>query len=249
MKTALVTGATRGIGRASALALGDAGWWVLATGRDAEAGEELAQELAGRHGGDFLAADLREDATPRRLVDELVDSRGRIDCLVNNAGVHFLSTIPEVDVDRYDELMAVNLRASFLLSRAAIPHMQGQDDGGVVINVSSEAGLSAVPEQAPYNISKAGLIMLTRSIAVDHADDGIRAISICPGTTRTPLVEQAIASAPDPEAHEQMLQETRPAGRLGRPEEIAEAVVFAASDRVTYMTGCEIVIDGGKNAT
>lgn len=249
MRTALITGATRGIGRASALALGDAGWWILATGRDAEAGEELTDELQDRNGGAFQAADLLEEGAPERLVEALVDARGQIDCLVNNAGIHFLATLPEVEPERYDELMALNLRAPFLLSRATIPHMKRQDDGGVIINVSSEAGLSAVAEQAPYNMSKAGLIMLSRSIAVDHASDGIRAISICPGTTRTPLVEQAIASAPDPEAHEQMLQDTRPAGRLGRSEEIAEAVVFAASDRVTYMTGCEIVIDGGKNAT
>lgn len=248
MKSALVTGATKGIGRATALALGDAGWWVLATGRDEDAGKALADELADRAGGDFFAADLRNDDAPRELIAHLVDATGRIDLLVNNAGIHFLDELPDVEPERFDGLMDINLRAPVMLVREAIPRMRDQG-GGVIVNVSSEAGLSAVAEQAPYNISKAALIMLTRSIAVDHADDGIRAISVCPGTTRTPLVEQAIASAPDPEAHERMLQESRPAGRLGRPDEIAEAIVFAASDRVPYMTGCELVIDGGKSAT
>lgn len=248
MRSAIVTGATRGIGRAAAVALGDDGWWVLATGRAREEGEEVAEALHERAGGLFLEADLREDGTEHHIVDRCVEETGRVDLLVNNAGIHFLAQVPDVEPAAFDELMAVNLRAPFLLSRAVIPHMKDQG-GGVIINVSSEAGLSAVPEQAPYNISKAALIMLTRSIAVDHAADGIRAVSICPGTTRTPLVEKAIASAPDPEAHEQMLQDTRPAGRLGRPEEIAEAIVFAASDRVAYMTGNEIVIDGGKSAT
>jgi NAD(P)-dependent dehydrogenase (short-subunit alcohol dehydrogenase family) len=106
----------------------------------------------------------------------------------------------------------------------------------------------AVPGQAAYNVTKAGLVMLTRSIAVDHAADGIRSVAICPGTTRTPLVERAIASAADPGAHERTLAETRPAGRLGTPEEIAAAIVFAASEQASFMTGTEIVVDGGYTA-
>jgi NAD(P)-dependent dehydrogenase (short-subunit alcohol dehydrogenase family) len=120
--------------------------------------------------------------------------------------------------------------------------------GGVVVNVSSEAGIVAVPNQIAYNVSKAALLMLTRSVAVDHADDGIRAVSICPGTTRTALVDEAIASASDPEAHERSLASARPAKRLGKPEEIAAAIVFAASDEVAYMTGSALVIDGGYTA-
>jgi NAD(P)-dependent dehydrogenase (short-subunit alcohol dehydrogenase family) len=124
----------------------------------------------------------------------------------------------------------------------------GAAGGGVVVNVSSEAGIAAVPEQVAYNVSKAALLMLTQSIAVDYADDGIRAVSICPGTTRTALVEEAIASAADPQAHESWLASARPAKRLGRPEEIAAAIVFAASDDAGYMTGSHLVIDGGYTA-
>ncbi len=118
----------------------------------------------------------------------------------------------------------------------------------MIVNVSSEAGLVAVPGQVSYNVTKAGLVMLTRCIAVDHASDGIRAVSICPGTTRTPLVDDAISRAADPAAHEARLASSRPAQRLGTPGEIAAAIVFAASDEASFMTGTEIVVDGGYTA-
>jgi NAD(P)-dependent dehydrogenase (short-subunit alcohol dehydrogenase family) len=247
MKTALVTGATSGIGRAAALALGDAGWWVLAGGRDPERGAEVAAELAKRAGGEFVATELADDGAAERLVDRAVDATGRLDLVVYSAGTHFLAVVEDTDAGDYDRLMAVNLRGAVLLARAAVPAMRASG-GGVMVNVSSEAGLVAVPGQVAYNISKAGLLMLTRSIAVDHAGDGIRAVSVCPGTTRTPLVERAIQSAPDPEAHERWLASSRPAGRLGVPEEIAATIVFAASDQASFITGSEIVVDGGYTA-
>jgi NAD(P)-dependent dehydrogenase (short-subunit alcohol dehydrogenase family) len=245
-KVAIVTGATTGIGRATALALGDAGFWVLVGGRDLERGRTVAAELQQRAGGDFLAGDLADEEMPERLVEQ-ARRAGRLGVVVNNAGIHFLATVADTGSEAYDELMATNLRAAVLLSRAAIPAMR-EAGGGVIVNVSSEAGVVAIPGQAAYNISKAGLLMLTKSIAVDHAADGIRAVSVCPGTTRTALVEAAIASAPDPDAHERWLAEARPAGRLGTPEEIAAAILFVVGDGAAYMTGSELVIDGGYTA-
>jgi NAD(P)-dependent dehydrogenase (short-subunit alcohol dehydrogenase family) len=245
-RVAIVTGATTGIGRAAALALGNAGWWVLAGGRDEERGRSVEEELERRSGGEFLAGDLTTEGIPEHLV-ERARAAGTLGVVVNNAGIHFLATVPDTSPDAYDELIATNLRAAVLLSRAAIPIMR-ESGGGVIVNVASEAGLVAVPGQAAYNISKAGLLMLTKSIAVDHAQDGIRAISICPGTTRTALVEAAIASAPDPAAHERWLATARPAGRLGTPEEIAAAILFVVGKGATYMTGSELVIDGGYTA-
>jgi NAD(P)-dependent dehydrogenase (short-subunit alcohol dehydrogenase family) len=247
MKTAIVTGATSGIGRAAAIALADDGYWVLATGRDEQRGEEVQQRIGERGKGAFLGEDLDEEGAPERIVEHAVSETGRLDVLVNNAGIHFLATIEETDPGRLDELMAVNLRAAMLLSRAAIPAMR-DSGGGVIVNVSSEAGVVAVPNQVAYNVSKAAMLMLTKSIAVDHADDGIRAVSICPGTTRTPLVEAAIRSAKDPEEHEKWLASSRPAKRLGAEEEMARTIVFVAGDAVPYMTGSEIVIDGGYTA-
>jgi NAD(P)-dependent dehydrogenase (short-subunit alcohol dehydrogenase family) len=244
MRSAIVTGATSGIGRAATMALAGAGWWVLASGRDGVRGEEVGRQLGDA--GEFVAGDLTEDGMPETLV-ERTGRRAPLGLLVNSAGTHFLATLSNTRPEQWDDLMALNLRAAALMARAALPSMQSAG-GGVVINVSSEAGIAAVPGQVAYNVSKAALLMLTQSIAVDYASDGIRAVSICPGTTRTPLVEEAIASAPDPRAHEQWLASARPAKRLGKPEEIAAAIVFAASDEASYMTGSHLVIDGGYTA-
>jgi NAD(P)-dependent dehydrogenase (short-subunit alcohol dehydrogenase family) len=245
MKTAIVTGATSGIGRAAALALRDAGVWVLAGGRDPERGKEVAAALGEQ--GAFYGADLTAPGVPEHLVQAALDHTGRLDVLVNNAGLYVLATTEETATEDLDRLMAVNLRAAMLLTRAAIPAMRDAG-GGVVINVASEAGLVAFPGQTAYNVSKAALVMLTKSVAVDHAADGIRAVSVCPGTTRTPLVEDAIANAADPAALEHRLTSVRPARRLGTAEEIAAAIVFAAGDAAGYMTGSELVIDGGYTA-
>lgn len=245
--TALVTGATSGIGRAAALALADGGWWVVATGRDADRGAQVGNALRRRDVGTFLACDLTDAGAAEALVGEVVAVRNGLGALVNNAGVHFLDTTETTSPDDYARLMDLNVRAAFDLCRAAIPVLRA-GGGGVIVNVASEAGLVAVPGQAAYNMSKAALIMLTRSLAADHARDGIRAVSVCPGTTRTPLVEQAIAGADDPPAHERALADTRPARRLGTVDEIAAAITFCCSDDVAFMTGSELVIDGGYTA-
>jgi NAD(P)-dependent dehydrogenase (short-subunit alcohol dehydrogenase family) len=243
-RTAVVTGATSGIGRAAASALAEAGWWVLANGRDEERGREVGADLGER--GEFAPGDLTTGGVPEALI-ERAERSAPLGLLVNCAGIHFLAELPDTEPEQWDELMALNVRAAAMMARAAIPAMRTAG-GGVIVNVSSEAGLVAVPGQVAYNVSKTALLMLTQSIAVDHAQDGIRAVSICPGTTRTALVEDAIASAPDPEAHDRWLASARPAKRLGRPEEIAAAIVFAASDEVSYMTGSHLVIDGGYTA-
>jgi NAD(P)-dependent dehydrogenase (short-subunit alcohol dehydrogenase family) len=245
VRVALVTGATSGIGRATAVALADAGWWVAAHGRDPARGREVADELQDR--GAFLAAELDAPGAPERLVDEVVEQRGGLDLLVNNAAVHTLGTAADLQAQDLDRLLALNVRAAVLLAGAAVRAMS-ERGGGVVVNVASEAGLVAIPGQVAYNVTKAALIMLGRSIAVDHAAAGIRAVSVCPGTTRTPLVDAAIAAAADPAAHERTLEQSRPLRRLGTPEEIAAAIVYAASPEAGFMTGSELVIDGGYTA-
>ena len=241
----LLTGGTRGIGAAALRVLVERDWYVVFTGRDEEAGKRLEADLANACW--FIPADLAAPHAAQRLVDGVLDGTGRLNALVNNAGVHTLGTTTETDDATWDALLAVNLRVPFLLARAAIPALVVAG-GGVVVNVASEAGLVAVPGQVAYNVSKAGLVMLTRSIAADHAADGVRAVSICPGTTATPLVRNAIAAAADPEAHERRLASSRPANRLGTPEEIAEAIAFAVDPAVRFMTGTELVIDGGYTA-
>jgi NAD(P)-dependent dehydrogenase (short-subunit alcohol dehydrogenase family) len=245
MSAALVTGATSGIGKAAAVALADAGWRVFGSGRDEARGGQLAGELGER--GEFLRADLSEPGAPRAVVESVIERGGSIDLLVNNAAVYSQATVAELSEDAYDELMALNLRAAVLLAGEAVRAMR-ERGGGTIVNVASEAGLVAVPGQVAYNVSKAALVMLTKAIAVDHAAEGIRAVTICPGTTRTPLVEAAIAGASDPAEHERLLQTRRPLGRLGRPEEIAAAIVFVSGEEAAFMTGTEVVVDGGYTA-
>ncbi len=245
VKTAIVTGATSGIGHAAAIALSRAGWSVMVTGRDEARARAVVESLEGE--GDFLAVDLDQPGSPERLVDRSLERWGRLDLLVNNAGIYSRGTVADISEADYDSLMNTNLRAAVLLAGAAVRVMRA-GEGGVIVNVSSEAGIVAVPGQVIYNVSKAGLIMLTKCIAVDHAKEGIRAVTVCPGTTWTPLVEEAIAGAPDPAEHERALASSRPANRLGRPEEIASAIVYAASEEASFLSGTEIVVDGGYTA-
>lgn len=244
MKSVIVTGATKGIGLAAARQLGEEGWWVLATGRDPVVGAELERDLQALNGGRFVELDLTAPGTPEALVEAAVEATGGLQGLVNNAGIHETNTVAEVHAEQYDRVMDVNLRAAVLLAAAAIPAMR-ESGGGSIVNVSSECGIIGFPDQVAYNISKAGLVMLTRSIAADHSREQIRAITVCPGTTRTSMVQGIIDGADDPDAVESALTD-RPVGRLGRPEELAEVIVFALSDRAPYMTGTEIVVDGGN---
>jgi NAD(P)-dependent dehydrogenase (short-subunit alcohol dehydrogenase family) len=246
VKAVLVTGATSGIGRAAAESLSQAGWWVMVAGRDAGRAADTVESLPGP--GAHVIADLAQDDAPAALVDATLEQAGRLDAIVNNAALHTQGTAAELRDSDLDTLLAVNLRAAIRLAAVAVRHMR-EAGGGVIVNVSSEAGLVAVPGQLAYNVTKAGLVMLTRCIAVDHAADGIRAVSVCPGTTRTPLVDAAIERAADPAAHEERLASSRPANRLGTPGEIAAAIVFAASEEASFMTGTEIVVDGGYTAT
>lgn len=247
MRAAIVTGATSGIGRAAALALADDGWWVLAGGRDPDRGDAVAGELGER--GEFVAVEVTDRDAPRELLERATAGGRSLGLLVNNAAGHFLGTLDELDDERYERLMAVNVTAPVRLAREAVRAMRSTGEGGVIVNVASEAGLYAIPGQLAYNVSKAALVMLGKAIAVDHARDGIRTVSICPGTTLTPLVERAIASAEDPVAHEHKLASSRPLGRLGTPEEVAAAIVFAASEKASFITGTELIVDGGFTAT
>jgi NAD(P)-dependent dehydrogenase (short-subunit alcohol dehydrogenase family) len=246
VKAVLVTGATSGIGRAAAESLSRAGWWVMVAGRDQQRAQETVEALAGP--GGHVIADLAQDDAPQTLVDTTLEQAGRLDALVNNAALYTQGTAAELEDGDLDTMLTVNLRAAIRLAALGVRHMR-ETGGGVIVNISSEAGLVAVPGQLVYNVTKAGLVMLTRCIAVDHAADGIRAVSVCPGTTRTPLVDEAIERAADPVAHEERLAACRPAKRLGTPGEIAAAIVFAVSEEASFMTGTEIVVDGGYTAT
>jgi len=174
----------------------------------------------------------------------VIETYGKIDILVNNAGLYGHGDSINTDEEQWDKIMAVNLRAAFLCCKHCIPEMI-ESGGGVVINVSSEAGIVAIKNQVAYNVSKAGLISLTKSVAVDFASQNIRANCICPGTTETPLAVSDLAKQADPEKARRDLEKVRPANRLGKPEEIAYGILYLASDESSYATGAILSIDGG----
>lgn len=243
-KTALVTGAASGMGRAIARLFAAQGAKVAAVDRDQENGREtvrLIQEAGGEAA--FVYADLCSEDDVRAAVEETVRRYGRLDVLVNNAGIVVMGGATHTSLEDWDRVQAVNLRGAFLCAKHAIPHMQRQG-GGAIVSVASIGGLVAVPVHAAYNAAKSGLIGLTRQIAVDYGPDNIRANVVCPTATDTPLIRKAGANDQSLKALAQM----HPLRRLSRPEDIAYAALFLASDEAQCITGAVLPVDAGWTA-
>lgn len=245
---ALVTGASRGIGRAAAEAFAREGAKVALVSNDPERGQDAARAIAATGGmAQFFAADVASEADVRRTVEAVVAQWGRVDILVNNAGIYLQGDVTQTTLEDWNRIMTTNLTSAFLFTRYAVPEMI-RTGGGVIINVASEAGLVGIRGQVVYNVSKAAMIALTRSCAVDHAAQRIRVNCVCPGTTDTPLVQEAVGRASDPAAARRNLEQVRPANRLGTSEEIASAILYLASAEAAYATGAVLSVDGGYTA-
>jgi meso-butanediol dehydrogenase/(S,S)-butanediol dehydrogenase/diacetyl reductase len=247
-KVALVTGAGSGIGEATALAFGREGASVLVADLRAEAAESTTRRVR-EEGGQAVAsaANVARADDCRRLVAQAVEAFGRLDILVNNAGIGATGTVLTTDEDTWDRLMAVNLKGTFLMSKAALEVMVPRK-AGVIVNAGSIAGLAGIPERAAYVATKFGVVGLTRAMARDHVKDGIRVNCVCPGTTQTPWIDERLREAQDAEAAMLALKTRQPMGRLGRPEEMAAAYLFLASDESSFTTGTSLVVDGGFSA-
>jgi NAD(P)-dependent dehydrogenase (short-subunit alcohol dehydrogenase family) len=245
---AVVTGAASGIGRAAAVAFAREGAAVVIVDKDREQGEEVAREIL-EQGGDalYVHTDITQETEVQAMVEHVTGHRGRLDILVNNAGIYYQADVVQTPSDVWNSVLDVNLTGAFLCTKHAVPAMI-RGGGGAVINVASEAALVGIKGQVAYNVSKGGMIALTRSCAVDLAERGIRVNCVCPGTTATPLVRQAVNRAPDPVAARRALEEIRPLNRLGKPEEIASAILYLASSEVGYATGAILSVDGGYTA-
>ncbi len=242
-KVAIVTGGASGIGRATVLRFAEEGAKVVAADRSLT-GLEQTQDLANKISSDVatVAVDVSKTDHVSDMVDQAVDRFGRVDVLVNAAGVLILTPpLAEVDERHWDLIMATNLKGLFLCCKAAIPAML-TNGGGSIVNIASMAGVQAYGQSLPYAVSKAGIIHLTTVAASQYTSQGIRINCIAPGFVDTP---QARGSTQSTEAIESAAQH-HPMGRIGRPEEIANTILFLASDESSYMSGSTVIVDGGS---
>ena len=246
-KGVLITGATSGIGAQCARAFAREGARLVLSGRSAERGEALAAELSGSDAA-FVHCALGAAGTAQALIRSSLLRLGRLDVLVNSAGVIHHRSVPETSDAEWEETIAVNLSAVFYLSRAAVREM-APAGGGAIVNVASTWGIVAGEGVAAYCASKGAVIALTRAMAIDHARENVRVNAVCPGAVDTPmLVHEAEQLGMSAEEGRRLWAEDAPNRRLASVEDIADAVVFLASDRARHIHGAALPVDGGAIA-
>lgn len=244
-KIALVTGAASGIGEAIALTLARAGAFVYVADLDEKNGERVVSEIrAEKKQAVFLKINVSETQACLDAAETVHKNHEKLDILVNNAGIGHVGTILETSDEDLDRLYAVNVRGIFSLTKAFIPKMI-ERESGVIINTSSIGGIVALKERLAYCTTKFAVVGLTKSLALDHALQGIRANCICPGRVETPFVKARISEYPDPQKAYAEMAATQALGRMATPEEIAASVLYLASDEAAFVTGTALIIDGG----
>ena len=240
-RVALVTGASRGIGFATAKILSENGVVVVATAKNQERLERATSEIPGATG---IAADIRDRNGVKDVVSRTIEKFGRLDILVNNAGIFpKIKPLHEIDEDEWNEILDVNLTGQFRFTKEAIPHLK--ETGGSIINISSDAGLKAYQgfNADAYSASKAAIILLTKCWALEYAKYKIRVNCICPGVVDTDMTKPFIKTQKDRE----FMDREHPIGRIGQPEEVAKAVMYFASDGASWTTGAILAVDGGES--
>ena len=243
-KTALVTGAGSGIGEAIARTLARAGAYVYVTDRDTAGGQRVTSEIQQQDGqAEFLELDVTQEAACAQAA-ERVSAKAPLDILINNAGIGHVGTIVTTTGEDMDRLYKVNVRGVFNVTKAFVGQMLARR-AGVICNTASVAGLVPIRDRLAYAITKAAIVEMTKCIAIDHAADGLRVNCVCPGRVETPFVAARIREYPDPEAAYREMTSTQALGRMGRPDEIAAAVLYLVSDEASFVTGSALLIDGG----
>jgi len=249
-KVVLVTGSTTGIGEACSQVFAQSGARVMVSGRHEQRGREVVEAIRAAGGSaQFAAADLRAAGACERLVGDTIDRLGALDILINNAGILFTANALETSDEQWLDTMAVNVNALFYLSRAAVKHMKTAG-GGAIVNIASEWGLNGEANHVAYCASKGAVIQITRCMALDHARDSIRVNSVCPGEIHTRMVDDILARrGGDLSDNLRELAAGIPMRRLAHPLEVARCVHFLASDLASYVTGTNLSVDGGNDAT
>jgi NAD(P)-dependent dehydrogenase (short-subunit alcohol dehydrogenase family) len=244
-RVALVTGAGSGIGRQTAQRFAEEGATVMAADLRAETAQQTAELIAGAGGrAQSTYVDVTSTADVDSALAATVEAFGGLDVVVNNAGITIVGAAHDISEDDWDRELAINLKSVYLVSRAAWPHLRRRG-GGSIVSTASIAGLWAIPNDAAYCASKAGVVMLTKCMAIDGAADGIRVNCVCPGFIDTPMIEGYFRDQPDPTAARRFATGLHPLGRLGEPLDIADGFLYLASDEARWVTGTALVVDGG----
>jgi NAD(P)-dependent dehydrogenase (short-subunit alcohol dehydrogenase family) len=245
-KIALVTGAGSGIGEAIAKKLSGAGMTVAVCDIDEQGGRRVAEEIIAQgHTAKFYALDVTREAEMAAVIEQVAAEYGRLDIMVNNAGVGKAGTVIEQTEADWDLMMNVNAKGAFFGCKYAIKQMLKQGGGGAIVNIASVAGMVGVLNRAGYCASKAAIVGLTKSAASDFAEQGIRVNAISPGTIASPWIQKILSDNLNPEAARTQMEQRQPIGRMGTPEEIANLALFLASDEASFITGSNYVADGG----
>ena len=243
-RVVLITGGSRGIGLATARSFHREGAQVLIVSRSEERGRAAADALAGSA---FVAADVREAQACDHAMGLARERFGRLDVLVNNAGVIYRDrTAESLTEAEWDETFDVNVKGAFLMSRAAMPALR--ETRGNIVNVASYVALVGFPGAGAYAASKAALVNLTRSMALDHAHEGVRVNAVCPGSVDTDMIHAAWDARPDPDEARRAWAAKHPLGRIATADEVAAAILFLASDDARFITGVALPVDGGITA-
>jgi NAD(P)-dependent dehydrogenase (short-subunit alcohol dehydrogenase family) len=244
--TAIVTGATEGIGLATARLLHKEGASLVLVARRTDPGRRLVTEL-GTDRARFVAGDVAEESTAKAAVGAALEHFGRLDVLVNNAAMDYMSDLMETSLEDVRRVLDVNVAGALLLMRESARAMK-ESAGGSIVNVTSRAAAVGIPRLAVYSAAKGALASLTRAAAIEWAPYRIRVNAVAPGATDTPLMRAAFERYPDPEARMQELAAQMPLGRMGRPEDVGAAILYLASPESAHVTGASIPVDGGYTA-
>ena len=244
-KVALITGAGAGIGQATAELFAREGAAVVVVDRDAQTAQETAALIAGS-GGKAIAvtADVSQSASVQAMFGETIAAFGKLNILFNNAGIVAQGRVEDTPEADWDAQIATTLTSVYLGCKYAVPLLRAQG-GGVIINMASVAGLMGIKDRAVYSAAKGGVIGLTRAVALDHAAEQIRCVYLAPATIETPSLRDRIAASPDPAEARKAFEARQPVGRLGRPDDVAQAALYLASEEASFVTGSGLVVDGG----
>lgn len=248
-KVAIITGAGSGIGRATAERFAQEGAYLVLNDLDEARIQDVIQSTSNPEQHAYVIGDISLEETAIRLSQTAIQKFDRIDILVNNAGIHYIQDITDISAEEFDRCIGINLKSMFLCCKAVIPQMQKQQKGSIVNlgSISSFVGQEMMGKSTVlYNLTKAGALQLTRSLATRYAAEGIRVNAICPGGTRTnQITEEHTQNAVTMDQFWQIAGDSHPMGRHGEPSEIANGILFLASDESSFMTGAPLVIDGG----